>query len=60
MYPDGYAVTRSCKNNFALNEDGKTKCDFKTTGMIKPSLLTFKNNKKQREMVKNMMLDIFL
>ena len=45
MYPEGYTVTRSCKNNFALNEDGKTKCDFKTTGMIKPSLLTFKNNK---------------
>lgn len=45
MYPDGYSVTRTCKNNYVLIEDGKTKCNHKVTGLINPSLMLVKNNK---------------
>lgn len=45
MYPDGYSVTRSCKNNYVLVEDGKTKCNHTVTGLINPSLMIIKNNK---------------
>ena len=45
MYPDGYSVTRNCKNNYVLIEDGKTKCNHTVTGLVNPSLMLLKNNK---------------
>lgn len=55
MYPEGYSITRSCKNNFSLKEDGTTNCNFKVTGLLKPNLLVFKNNKLiSQEMIVHM------
>lgn len=55
MYPDGFTITRSCRNSFIILEDGSRQCSHSINGLINPKHMHFKNSKKiDREMLIHM------
>jgi len=39
IYPEGYNITRTCKNTLVTDEDGKPLCDYIAVGTVKPKRL---------------------
>jgi len=45
IYPEGYNITRTCKNTLVLDNDGKPLCDYIAVGTVKPKRLLKVNRK---------------
>lgn len=44
MYPDGYAVTRVCRNYFELDNEGNRSCDFNTIALQDLNLMVYRDH----------------